>query len=127
MAKKVGPQEGMRQLYTKRDSRLCEHIAFYRRDHQDKTKMVQHRQSSPFVIGESEPGSERVGVFGSVDFLLREIRRIVEDFRALNKQWWFSRKDQSNARMDTDYDRHVSVQLSTRTSPTVSRVPVAAA
>ena len=80
----------MRLLYTKRDSRLYGHIAFYRRDHQDKTKMVQHRQSSPFVIGESAPGSERVVVFGSVDFLLREIRRIVEDFRALNKQWWFS-------------------------------------
>ena len=107
MAKKAGPQEGMRLLYTKRGGRLYGHIAFYRRDHQDKTKMIQHRQSRPFVIGESEPGSERLVVFGSVDFLLREIRRTVEDFIALNKQWWFSRKDQSNARIDSDYDRHV--------------------
>ena len=112
MKKKKTLKEAMVLLYKQMGSRLYGYIAFYKQEHPNQhTASKPYRASKPFVIGRYAPGSDRLVVFGSVEFLVREIRRLIDEFLENNKDWWFSRKksaDPNNVEIvDFEYDRHV--------------------
>lgn len=83
------PEEHMRLLYKKVDRRLYGHIAFYRRVGPDQEfESKPFRASSPFVIGRYPVnGDGRLEVFGSVVFVLQEIRRSINRFVDDNNAW----------------------------------------
>ena len=82
------PEEHMRLLYNKVDRRLYGHIAFYKRQLDQGPESKLYRKSKPFVIGEySANDDSRLEVFGSVVFLLQEIRRSINRFINDNHVW----------------------------------------
>lgn len=112
MKKKKTLKEAMVLLYKQMDARLYGYIAFYKQEHPNQhTASRPYRKSQPFVIGHYVPGSDRLVVFGSVEFLVREIRRLIDEFLENNKDWWFSRQKLVNPNnveiADFKYDRHV--------------------
>ena len=106
-------KEHMRLLYNdKHPPVLYGHVAFYKQQHpEQKTFTESYKSSKPFVIGKRVPGSDRFVVYGSVHFLVLEIRRLIDEFTAMNKEWWFSRQkvvdDSSLGEVDFLYDSHV--------------------
>ena len=84
---------------------LYGYIAFFK--HQ-QTKP--YRSSKPFVIGKYDP-SGRLVVYGSVFFLLLEIRRLIDEFLKKNQEWGISRTnvvdDSVLAEMDSQYNSYV--------------------
>ena len=118
------PKEFIRLLYNLSGSTLYGHVSFYRKQQEGKGKpacsdsstLIQHRGSEPFVIGKYLPehadgtGSELL-VYGSVDFFLREIQRLVNEFIKTNKDWWVSTKDTADEQCkqleDFRYESHV--------------------
>ena len=124
MRQKKTPKELIRLLYNLSGSTLYGHVSFFQWQQEEKEKtacsdsstLIQNRGSKPFVIGKYLPecpdgtGSE-LRVYGSVDFLLREIQRLVNEFIKTNKDWWISTKDttdeQSKQFENFRYDSHV--------------------
>ncbi|MYH49868.1 MAG: hypothetical protein F4151_10180 [Gammaproteobacteria bacterium] len=101
----------MRLLYKKVDRRLYGHVAFYKRGQLDQeSESKPYRTSSPFVIGRySANGDGRLEVFGSVVFLLREIRRSIKRFVDDNNAWHARRRrltrEADIGRVDLKYDQ----------------------
>ena len=106
-------KEHMRLLYNdKHPPVLYGHVAFYKQQHpEQKTFTESYKSSKPFVIGKRVPGPDRFVVYGSVHSLVLEIRRLIDEFTAMNKEWWFSRQkvvdDSSLGEVDFLYDSHV--------------------
>lgn len=91
---------------------LYGHIAFYRQQYPgQETATKAYRSSTPFVVGKYVSGSDRFIVYGSVHFLVLEIRRLIDEFIAKNRDWWVSRQkvvnDRNLGEMDFLYDSHV--------------------
>ncbi|MCY4647378.1 MAG: hypothetical protein OXE73_10940 [Gammaproteobacteria bacterium] len=98
-------------LYKKVDRRLYGHVAFYKRGQLDQEyESKPYRASSPFVIGRySVNGDDRLEVFGSVVFLLKEIRRSIKGFVDDNNAWNDNRSrlkgEADIAGVDLEYDQ----------------------
>ena len=107
MSKRRADKETMLLLYQKTGSRLYGHIRFYRHHVSGKPAPTMLKESRPFVIGETVPGLDRLKVFGSVEFLVGEIRRLIDEFIDYNHKWWASREKISDVQVDFDYHRHV--------------------
>ena len=107
------PADHMRLLYKTIDRRLYGHIAFYKRGPCDQeTASKPYRESNPFVIGQySVSGADdgRLEVFGSVVFLLNEIRRSIKGFVDDNNAWNETRRrlkgEADIAGVDLEYDQ----------------------
>lgn len=106
-------KEQMRLLYNdKHWPVLWGHVAFYKQQHPGQKMFTEsYKSSKPFVIGKHVLGSDRFVVYGSVHFLVLGIRRLIDEFTAMNKEWWFSRQkvvnDSSLGEVDFLYDSHV--------------------
>ena len=70
-----------------------------------------HRKSHPFVIADYTRGIDRPIVYGSLVFLLTEIKRLINQFTAVNERWWRERNRPSPhpqaGHFDLEYDRQV--------------------
>lgn len=101
-------KEHMVLVYKKVDKRLYGFIRFYKQEYSgQKTTSTAYRESKPFVIGRYLPDDE-LEVFGSVVFLLQELRRLVQDFIGINNKWHdgtMASKDRDRARADALYHR----------------------
>ena len=91
---------------------LYGHVAFYKQQYPGQETVTKaYRSSTPFVVGKYVSGSDRFVVYGSVHFLVLEIRRLIGEFIARNRDWWVSRQkvvdDRSLGEMDFLYDSHV--------------------
>ena len=111
MAKSRKSKEVLHLLYQKRGSNLWGIILFFRLDHTSRDKVKPYRKSAPFVIANYKQGIEKPIVYGSVAFLLREIKRLIIQFGRVNETWWRSRQQapagSSSETVDFEYDRHV--------------------
>ena len=107
-------------LYTAAGTLLYGWIAFFEQEHPGQRQLSKrYRESAPFVICQSLPDPDgefhrhRTVVFGSIDYLVRDIRRVIDDFVETNRNWWFSRPDdnQTNKRAvdiaDFEYNSRV--------------------
>ena len=111
MAKPRNEKEVMRLLYQKQGSKLWGIILFYKFDKASEREVSPYRQSHPFVIADYTQGIENPMVFGSLAFLLTEIRRVIAEFGRLNESWWRARQKESagatTETLDFEYQRHV--------------------
>ena len=107
MRKRKTEKETMRLLYNKTGSRLYGHIQFYEHDSTNNKIPTKGKGSRPFVIGEYVPGIDRLRVFGSLEFLLTEIRRLIDEFIAYNQKWGHSRQEEADTSADFGYRCHV--------------------
>ena len=102
--------ETFRLRYQKRGSKLWGKIQFYRAT-QDTGQNDLYRESHPFVIADYTQGVDRPIVYGSLVFLLSEMKRLMDQFKGTNAAWWRERRQpasQSNSgQLDLQYDRQV--------------------
>lgn len=78
----------MALYYKKEGSRLYGYIEFYRRPQNPTQKVVKaFRKSKPFVIGQYSPNGY-LEILGSVDFMLKTIRRLIDKFIKTNNAWY---------------------------------------
>lgn len=99
-------------LYRKIDSSLFGYIAFYKIEHSAQgTETTLIRESKPFVIGHYSTKENKIEVYGSVVFLLEEIRRIVAKFIKGNNAWHAERLNLTSEtkirELDYEYDQKV--------------------
>lgn len=111
MAKSGKLKEALHLLYQKQASKLWGVILFFRFDQTSGDKVKPYRKSHPFVIADYTQGIEKPIVYGSVAFLLSEIKRLIDQFGRVNETWWRSRQQpsvgSSTETVDFEYDRHV--------------------
>ena len=111
MAKSKNSKEALSLLYQKRGSNLWGIILFFRLDGTSGDKVKPYRKSHPFVIANYTQGIEKPIVYGSIVFLLSEIKRLIVQFGRVNETWWRSRQQapagSSTETLDFEYDRHV--------------------
>lgn len=112
MGKRKGAvKEYMRLLYNdKHPPLLYGHVAFFRQSAPGQQAFAKsHESSRPFVIGRSVPGVDGLVVYGSVHFLLQQIRRIIDEFLERNRSYERSRKkaDGNLDELDFYYDSPV--------------------
>ena len=85
MARSPRAKETLHLLYQKRGSKLWGIILFFRLHEASGEKIKPHRQSRPFVIADYSQGLDRPVVFGSLVSLLTEIKRLINQFTAVNR------------------------------------------
>ena len=111
MAKTHETREFLHLLYQRRGSKLWGIILFFKVDQASGDKLRPHRKSRPFVIADYTRGIERPIVFGSLAYLLAEIKRLINQFTAVNERWSRERNQQSlhpqTGHLDLEYDRQV--------------------
>ena len=111
MGKSHGAKEALHLLYQKRGSKLWGVILFFRLDQASEDKVSPHRKSHPFVIADYTHGVEKPIVYGSLVFLLTEIKRLINQFTTVNETWWRERNRPSSrpqgGHLDLQYDRQV--------------------
>ena len=111
MAKSHEATESLHLLYQKRGSKLWGIILFFRLDQVSGDKVRPHRKSHPFVIADYTQGIDKPIVYGSLVFLLTEIKRLINQFTGVNETWWRERNRPSSSpqagHLDLDYDRQV--------------------
>ena len=105
MTKKNQIKEAMCLLYKKVDARLYGCISFFREEYPSQENLPLVRQSDPFVIGRYSADG-RLEVLGSVDFMLKEIRRLIQAFIKTNHDW-NTRQERDGDTYDPNYDRAV--------------------
>ena len=111
MAKSHGAKESLHLLYQKQGSKLWGVILFFRLDRASGDETRPDRQSEPFVIADYTRGIDKPIVYGSLMFLLSEIKRLINQFTAVNEAWWRERDRPTSrplaGRLDLEYDRQV--------------------
>ena len=104
-------KETLHLLYQKRGSKLWGVILFFRLDQASGDKVRPHRKSHPFVIADYTQGIDKPIVYGSLVFLLTEIKRLINQFTTVNETWWGERNCPSSrpraGHLDLEYDRQV--------------------
>ena len=98
MAKSHGAKEALHLLYQQRGSKLRGVILFFRLDQASGDKVRPQRKSHPFVIADYTEGIDRPIVYGSLVFLLTEIKRLINQFTTVNETWWRERNRMRAAR-----------------------------
>ena len=111
MAKSLGAKESLHLLYQKQGSKLWGVILFFRLDQASGDKVRPRRQSHPFVIADYAQGVDRPIVYGSLVFLLTEIKRLINQFTAVNEAWWRQRAHPPSrpqvGHLDLEHDQQV--------------------
>ena len=109
MAKSHGAKEVLHLLYQKRGSKLWGVILFFRMDQAPDDKVRPHRKSHPFVIADYTHGVDKPIVYGSLVFLLTEIKRLINQFTTVNETWWRERNRPTSrpqgGHLELEYDR----------------------
>ena len=104
-------KDSLHLKYQKRGLKLWGTILFFRRHQASGETIKPYRQSRPFVIGDYSQGVDKPVIYGSLVFLLTEIKRLINQFTALNRAHYKNRDEPTPpappSHLELEYERQV--------------------